>query len=125
VWKLNLFVLTLFVLNLSLLFVHEMDAARGAEWRMLPGLKHMQDPDAYRIFTALHIPLYAILLFLLLGGYQIAAFFIVDIFLVAHTLLHVLFHRHKQNGLKSMFSLTVIYAMGVLAVAHLALRAGW
>lgn len=121
----NLFVLILFVLNLSLLFVHEMDAVRNAEWRMLPGLKNLQDPDAHRLFTVLHIPLYAFLLYMLLGGYHIAAYYIVDIFLLAHTLLHVLFHRHRQNSLKSLFSLTVIYSMGALSVLHLALRAGW
>lgn len=121
----NTTVLILFVLNLSLLFVHEMDAVRCSEWRMLPWLRTLQDPDAYRFFTALHIPLYAFLLFLLLGGYRIAAFWIIDVFLVLHTLLHILFRRHGQNRLKSPFSLTVVYAMGVLSVAHLALRAGW
>lgn len=120
-----LFVLILFVINLSLLFVHEMDASHNAEWRMFPFLKRMPDSAAGRLFTALHIPLYALVLYLLTGGYPIAAYYIVDLFLLLHTALHVLFAGHRQNHLTSPFSLAIIYSMGILSALHLVFRVWW
>jgi hypothetical protein len=117
----NLLINLLFALCLSLLLVHEMDAVRCAEWRMFIVLKDMPDDQAHKVFTALHIPLYAAMLFLLLAGWSRACFLIVDIFLIAHALLHLLFEQHKKNGLKSPFSRTILYCAGAAAVAHLAL----
>lgn len=121
----RVFVLIVFVLNLTLLLIHEMDAVRNYEWRMLPVLKTMQDNAAYRAFMLLHVPLYAFLLYLLLGGYQTAAYAILDGFLILHTLLHALFERHRQNRLTSLYSRTVIYAMGALSAVHVLLRGWW
>jgi len=55
----------LFSVILSLLFLHEMDAVRNAEWKMFVILKDMDETKAYRIFTLLHLPLYAALLCML------------------------------------------------------------
>jgi hypothetical protein len=114
-----------FALCFSLLLTHEMDAVRCAEWRMFIVLRDMPDEKAHRVFTALHIPIYTTAFFLLLAGRSRICFLIVDIFLIAHALLHLLFERHKKKGLKSPFSRTIIYSATVLAVAHLAMMRWW
>src|SRR5918997_1241338 len=57
-----------FALGFALLLVHEMDAVRLGEWKIFPWLSGMGEEAGYRAFTALHVPLYALLLFGLLGG---------------------------------------------------------
>lgn len=109
----------LFSIILALLFLHEMDAVKNAEWKMFVILKNMDDEKAYRVFSLLHLPLYAVLLLILISVSQQTAFYIVDIFLIAHTILHLLFERHPQNGLKTAFSRCIIYTMGALAAVHL------
>ncbi|WP_327204690.1 DUF6713 family protein, partial [Paenibacillus terrae] len=42
------FLLVLFLLNLSLFLLHEMDAIRHSEWRLFIVLKDMEDSKAYK-----------------------------------------------------------------------------
>ncbi len=56
-----------FLLGFCLLLVHEMDAIRCKEWRVFPITSRMEDEAGYRVFTLLHIPLYALLLWGLSG----------------------------------------------------------
>ena len=112
----------LFSVIFSLLLVHEMDAVRNREWKMFIVLKDMQDKTAYRIFTALHIPLYGLIVGLLLfAETRPLAFYVLDTFLIIHALLHWFFERHPYNTLKSAFSRFLIYTMGVLATVHIIL----
>jgi hypothetical protein len=111
--------LLIFAMNLSLLFVHEMEAIRHREWKMFMILKDIDDEKAYKIFLLLHIPLYAIVLFLLLSSYQIIGFYVVDTFLVAHAAIHLGFRHHKNNQLRGILSKTIINTMGGFAILHL------
>jgi hypothetical protein len=52
----------LFFTGLAFLLCHELDAVAQAEWRLLPILSGMNDGDAYAVFVALHIPLFALVL---------------------------------------------------------------
>ena len=52
----------LFFTGFAFLACHELDAVAQAEWRLLPLLSRMEDPDAYRWFVMLHVPLFALLL---------------------------------------------------------------
>lgn len=113
--------IVLFAAVLSLLFLHEMDAVKNAEWKMFAVLKDMDENRAYRVFSLLHLPLYAALLCIILFVSRTIAFYIADIFLIMHTVLHLLFEKHPQNGLKNAYSRSIIYTMGALAALQLAI----
>ena len=114
----------LFVLKLSLLLLHEMDAVRAREWKMFIFLKSMREETAYIIFSVVHLPLYFWALFTISqtfsSGYTFV-YLITDVFLIAHTVIHFFFRRHAANGFSSAYSNALIYIMGVLAVIHLIL----
>lgn len=111
--------LILFLLNLSIFLLHEMDAIRRSEWRLFIVLKDMEDSNAYQVFTGIHLFLYVIILSLLFSPYQTITFWVLDIFFIIHTILHLLFERHPRNGFKNSFSRAIIYPMGILAAIHL------
>lgn len=115
------FLLVLFLLNLSLFLLHEMDAIRHSEWRLFIVLKDMEDSKAYKVFTFIHLPLYTIILSLLFSQYQTIIFWFIDLFLIIHAILHLFFEKHPRNGFKNTFSRSIIYPMGILAVIHLLL----
>ena len=51
-----------FVIAFSFLLTHEMDAIRLREWKIFPILTALPDEQGYTVFTALHVPLSALLL---------------------------------------------------------------
>ncbi|MGX9757296.1 DUF6713 family protein [Clostridioides difficile] len=108
----------LFAINLSLLFVHEMEAIRFQEWKMFIVLKGMEDKRAYLIFLLLHIPLYTLIIWLLLSPFFKLGFYITDIFLMAHLILHLCFLQHKSNKLNNALSMSIIVLMGTLSTLH-------
>ncbi len=109
----------LFAINLALLFTHEMEAIRYKEWKMFFVLKDMEDKKAYTTFLLLHIPLYALALWLLLSPFFIIGFYIVDGFLIAHFIIHLCFIKHKNNQLNNKLSMTIIALMGLISAIHL------
>lgn len=111
--------LMLFLVNLSLFLLHEMDAIRRSEWRLFIVLKDMEDSKAYKVFTFIHLFLYIIILSLLFSQYQTVLFWILDLFFIIHAVLHLIFERHPRNEFINSFSRLIIYLMGILAVVHL------
>ncbi|MBI6865295.1 MULTISPECIES: DUF6713 family protein [Lysinibacillus] len=111
--------LILFLLNLSIFLLHEMDAIRRSEWGLFIVLKDMKDSKAYQVFIVIHLFLYVIILSLLFSPYQTITFWVLDIFFIIHTILHLLFERHPRNEFKNTFSRAIIYPMGFLATIHL------
>lgn len=116
----------LFTLALSLLLTHEMDAVRRREWQVLPLLARIDD-DArgYAIFTALHVPLYALLLGGLMAGGAAANQQLVralDAFCVVHVALHLLFARHPRYQFNNRLSWTLIAGAGICGAADLLAR---
>ncbi|MCG7384248.1 DUF6713 family protein [Paenibacillus sp. ACRRY] len=111
--------LVLFLFNLSLFLLHEMDAIRRSEWRLFIVLKEMEDEKAYTYFTWVHLPIYTVILSLLFSSYQTITFWVLDIFFIIHTILHFLFEKHPRNQFKNSFSRSFIYPMGIFALIHL------
>lgn len=111
----------IFALELALLCTHEMDSIRNKEWKMFIFLKDLSDKTAYQIFMLLHIPLYGIIIFLLLSSFSYIGYYITDIFLVAHLLLHIGFKKHPANKLNNSISQGIIFSSGILASLHLVL----
>ncbi|WP_440116375.1 DUF6713 family protein [Paenibacillus sp. QZ-Y1] len=111
--------LVLFLFNLSLFLLHEMDAIRRSEWKLFIVLKDMEDEKAYKCFTFVHLPLYTVILTLLFSSYQMITFWVLDIFFIIHAVLHLFFERHPRNGFKNTYSRSFIYPMGIIAAIHL------
>lgn len=115
-----------FLIALSFLLAHEMDAVRHHEWQVFPLLARLtDDARAYTLFTALHIPLYILLLWaLLLDGntLNLPVVFGFDIFCIIHVLLHVLFINHPRYQFKTPFSWILILGAGIAGSIDMLLR---
>lgn len=108
----------LFALELALLLTHEMDAVGQKEWKLFIFLKDLPQQAAYWVFTLPHIVLYALVLFFLLLKCTII-FYVVDLFLICHLLLHFFFRKHPENQLTGFWSKLIINSAGIIAGIHL------
>jgi len=116
--------LAVFLLNFSLLLLHEMDAIRAKEWKMFVILKDMKEQTAYFVFSLLHLPLYFWIIYSITqtsSGKHNYIFLVTDAFLIFHSVIHFFFRKHKANEFKSFYSKALIYLMGILAMIHLVL----
>lgn len=103
---------------ISFFFVHELDAIRQSEWRFFFRPVRMRDETAFKIFTALHAPLFVVIL-----AYMEASAFQVgfDSFAIIHGLLHFSLRNHDLVEFDSWFSRFWIYGGSLLAGLHLVL----
>jgi hypothetical protein len=110
-----------FILNFSLLLLHEMDAIHWKEWRLF-GFN--EDTRGLQIFVAAHLPLYALFLVSLLKPdttFGRTTSFVFSAFLVIHFFLHL-----KALPLKifnNLFSFGIISCIAVVSVAQFILTA--
>ena len=111
--------ITIFSLEFAFLLIHEMDAIRRQEWLMFIILKDMTDEKAYNIFLLIHIPLYTTILLLLFSPFSYIGYYIVDGFLLIHSLVHFVFRKHPSNKLNNTLSKMIICSSGLLAFIHL------
>lgn len=99
------------------MLVHEMDAVRLKEWRILPLLSRLNDQRGFAVFTLAHIPIYVLLLVGLSS--EIAAggkgnlMLGLDWFMVIHVGLHVLLRNLPRNEFKTVFSWLIIVGAGL------------
>lgn len=110
-----------FLLGFCFLLVHEMDAIRCKEWKLFPVTSRMGEEAGYVTFTALHVPLYVVLLWGLFGGdggnrVLLAG---LDAFFVVHVVLHVVFRNHPENRFGSGFSWALILGAGLFGAIDL------
>jgi hypothetical protein len=117
----------LFCVGLCFILTHEMDAVRHHEWAIFPGLARLNEEIGYVVFTSLHIPLYLLLFWGLVGDRSNGAYRSIitglDIFFIVHMFLHVLFLRHPKNRFTSILSWVFILGAGIGGVLDLLLRA--
>ena len=108
----------LFFAVVSFLFVHELDAIRQGEWRFFFAPVTISDESAYRIFAALHAPIFVVILVSVeSSAFQIA----IDAFAIVHGLLHFGFRNHPLIAFDSWFSRVWIFGGSLLGVLHLVL----
>ncbi len=110
-----------FLAAITFLLIHEMDAVRRKEWLVFPGLSRLSDDTGYLVFTAAHIPLVFLVLSGLLSGVilQPAIRVTLDVFCLAHVVLHVLCQRLPENGFRSRFSWLIILGTGLVGLIDL------
>ena len=81
----------LFALTVAFLAVHELDAVRNHEWRFFFSPFGVDDDTGYRVFTALHVPLFAVVFtFYSAPAFQTG----LDLFAVAHGGVHLALRDH-------------------------------
>lgn len=97
-------------INLSLLYIHEMDAVHKREWKMMIFFNRINDETAHRLFTAAHFFLFLGIFWLIEYRFEFIFWFI-NIFLVMHLFLHIVFRKHAENRMGNMFSRSVIMLM--------------
>lgn len=113
-----------FYTGFAFLASHELDAVAQAEWKLLPILNTLADETAYVAFVAAHIPLFAVLLWLV--GHRTEwlrsrARLAVDLFLIAHAGLHLLMSGHSLYSFHGVLSQVLIFGGGIVGLVHVAL----
>ena len=102
----------IFLVGVSLLFTHELDAMTHSEWRVLP-LTSWLSPEAGRlVFVSFHVPAFAMLLGWLTSqvpGRAFRAQFWVAMFLVLHAGLHLAFSDHPEYTFEGVLANTLIF----------------
>jgi hypothetical protein len=104
-----------FVVALSFILLHEMDAVKQHEWRIFPLTFWLNDRLGYFVFMALHLPLYVLLFWNLYraDGPNHTLIRGFNIFFIVHVFLHLLFLKHPKNEFKSVFSWVIILGAGI------------
>lgn len=109
-----------FYLGLSLMTLHEMDAIRCKEWRILPVLSMLSDKLGYIVFMFAHIPLFLFIFKELKYAQDISEFIkYFNIFMIIHLGLHFLFLKHKNNEFKDWISWVIIIGAGFCGLIDL------
>jgi uncharacterized protein DUF6713 len=111
-----------FLLGVSLLFTHELDAMTHAEWRVLPVTSWLSPELGRLVFVALHVPIFGFLLGWLTSrvpGRVTNAQFWISIFLVIHAALHLVFSGHPEYTFGGILSNTLIFGSAICGVIYL------
>ena len=105
---------TLLWINLSLLYIHEMDAVHTREWKMMIFFNRISDEAAHRLFTAAHFFLFLGIFWLIEYRFTFI-FWFTCIFSLFHLFLHIAFRKHAENRMGNMFSGSVIILMFIVS----------
>ena len=115
-----------FFIGLGFLLTHEMDAVKQKEWVIFPLTTALDDKLGYYVFTGIHVPLYVLLFYGLLGNdlqpVDPAVIKGLDVFFIIHVLLHILYLKHRKNLFTSLFSWSLIGGAGICGLIDLVLH---
>lgn len=110
-------------LAIIMLLIHEFDAYRCKEWQIFPGLSGLPEEKGKRTFLLAHIPLLALLIL----GYSIDVLYpiffkIVNVFIILHVVLHILFIPHPKNQFKDWITWSILVSSGLLSTIALSIN---
>ena len=114
----------LFYLAMGFFMTHELDAVASHEWRILPLTAWMPDETGYHFFVLAHIPLVALMFFLISNAnqkIQSRSKVWISLFLIAHGILHLLYVDHAHYEFNSFMSSLLIFGASICALAFLLL----
>ena len=111
----------LFWLAFSLLVAHEMDAMVRHEWRLLPGFSAIADDAVARdVFTLVHIPAFAVLLWLSVKpGIGLKVQRGIDGFLVLHAIAHAALSGHALYEFVPPVETVTVFGGGLVGAVDL------
>jgi len=108
---------SLFIIGLSFMLIHEMDAIRCGEWRVLPGLSKLNEPLAFRIFMLAHIPLFFTIFWALMSDIEPTTLIVgLDVFFILHVILHLRILQNRKNEFRDWISWTFIFGAGLFGI---------
>ncbi|NJO05728.1 MAG: hypothetical protein HC876_09515 [Chloroflexaceae bacterium] len=108
-----------FYVGLAFILTHEMDAIWLKEWNIFPLFLRLPEATAYLIFTAIHVPLYILIFWGLIGAARAGWIVGLNSFCIIHVGLHVVFRNHKHNHFTSVFSWFLILGAGIAGALDL------
>lgn len=111
-----------FLIGVSLLFTHELDAMTHAEWRVLPLTSWLQPELGRVIFVTFHVPIFALVLGWLTSqvpGRAITAQFWLSGFLVVHAVLHLAFSGQPAYTFDGILSNSLIFGSALCGAIYL------
>lgn len=112
----------IFLLGVSLLFTHELDAMTHSEWRVLPVTSWLAPGLGRMVFVTLHVPIFALVLGWLTTRLPKRAAhgqFWVSVFLVVHAGLHVAFSGQSHYTFEGILSNTLIFGAALCGALYL------
>ncbi len=112
----------LFLIGVSLLFTHELDAMTHSEWQVLPLTSWLEPAVGRVIFVSLHVPAFALVLGWLtsqIPGRAYTAQFWIAIFLVVHATLHIAFSGLPTYTFDGLLSNSLIFGSAFFGIAYL------
>jgi hypothetical protein len=113
----------LYILAITLLLTHELDAVARSEWRILPILRAMPEPLAAHAFIVGHVPLFVILGWLATHPdltVRHATELVISAFCVVHAGLHWLLRNHPANSFGNRTSQILIWSCASAGALNLA-----
>lgn len=111
-----------YYLSLGFLFTHELDAMTNHEWRVLPGLSSLDEATGQMVFVLMHIPLFALIIWLGESRFKSLGRVIITGFLVIHAGLHLAFSGHEAYEFSTAMSSFLIYGGAAVGAVYLFLR---
>ena len=114
----------LLYLGLGAIASHELDAVRQHEWRLLYILRGLPEALAEQVFIAVHVPLFAVLIWLLhhpRNTLRAASRVLLMAFLVIHVGLHLRLSGHALYTFHAPLSVALIWLAGLAGLGYLAL----
>jgi len=114
-----------FYIGFATLATHEIDAVFKHEWRVLPLTSWLPDEYGFLVFLFFHIPLFAILVWLIANLNQTIRYrsrLGFSIFLIVHGILHLLFAEHRLYEFTSAYSNILIFGGALCGLAHIVLE---
>ena len=112
----------LFNLGLATLFTHELDAVTQKEWHLLYILRDLPEQLASNAFVIIHLPLFAIIVWLVFNektNIREWSRIIFAIFLIIHAGLHKALENHPLYTFNSPMSQGLIFGAGLLGLIYL------
>lgn len=112
----------LFYLAFATLLAHELDAVHKREWRILFVLRGLPEATARRVFVLLHIPLLALLMWLVShpsDTVQLVSRVSLDVFMILHAGLHRRLEPGAAAAFKTPLSRLLIYGAALLGLLDL------
>ncbi len=102
-------------INISLFILHEMDAVKTREWKMMIFINRLNDDHGHIVFTAFHFFIF-IIIFYLSEFHPVFFAVIISFSLIIHQFVHILFTRHNENRMNNFFSVIIISLMSINSV---------
>ena len=112
------------LVNVLFFFLHEFDAFKRGEWKMMAFLRKLKDEQQYLVFLYAHVPLTIFMFYYVWTVFASSNFvlwLVVNILWVLHLLLHLVATKWKSNVFTSRHSFMFIAGAAITGVANLCL----